>query len=445
MDFTAIRTEFQLPARFPDDVLADARREPDTAGREDATALPLVTIDPPGAKDLDQAMFIERRDDGYRVHYAIADLGAIVVPGGALDQEVRRRGQTFYLPDGNVPLHPVELSEGASSLLPDQTRPAALWTLDLDATGELTAAHVRRALVRSVARLDYQHAEHPSIALLPEVGELRRKKAVERGAIELRLPEQEAVQIDGELRLVVHPRTPADAWNAEISLLTGMAAAKIMLDAKVGLLRTLPAPEAKAIEELRRSARNLGADWPEGATAAQVLDRLDPAQPAALALYTDATRLLRGAAYTAFDGALPDQRVHGGIGAPYAHVTAPLRRLVDRYGAEICLAICAGEPVPDWVRQALPELPKVMEVSDGLAAKVERACLDLAEATVLASNIGMDFDAVVLRSGNGKGEIFIEDPAVLATCTGELPEGERITARLVTADPATRTVSFQRV
>ena len=133
------------------------------ADRVDATELPLVTVDPVGAKDLDQAVLLARRGTGFRVQYAIADVAAFVRPGGALDAEVRRRGQTLYLPDGNVPLHPTLLSEGAASLLPDQVRAAVLWTIDLDSDGVANSAQVRRAWVRSVAQLDYEAVQRLSL------------------------------------------------------------------------------------------------------------------------------------------------------------------------------------------------------------------------------------------------------------------------------------------
>ena len=456
--FARIRVEFGLPAQFPSQVLAEAQHAV-TSGvagpdRHDATDLPLVTIDPPGAKDLDQAMYVERRGSGFRVHYAIADLGCFVTPGGALDAEVRRRGQTLYLPDGNVPLHPTVLSEGAASLLPDQTRPAALWTLDCDADGALEKAHVRRALVRSVARFDYDTVQaaitagtpHPSVAELPAIGRLRRERAVRRGAVELQLPDQD-VEPDGRggWRLVLRPRTEVDAWNAEISLLTGMAAATLMLDAGIGVLRTLPAAQNGAVRWLRRSARSLGIAWPKGTDAAELLAGLDPGQPEALALFMDATRLLRGAAYTVFDGTPPELATHAGLATSYAHVTAPLRRLVDRFGTEICLAVCAGEPVPEWLREALPELPKLMEGSDALATKVDKACLDQVEAWVLGRRIGSEFDAIVLRADESSAEVFLTDPPVIAKCAGEdLPEGETVRVRLVQADAEARKVSFER-
>ncbi|WP_407640519.1 RNB domain-containing ribonuclease [Actinokineospora iranica] len=457
VDFARVRQDFALPEQFPAAALAEAEQavsDGARGARVDATDLPLVTIDPPGAKDLDQAVAINRRGDGYRLHYAIADLGAFVVPGGALDAEVRKRGQTIYLPDGNVPLHPTVLSEGIASLLPNQVSPAALWTIDLDAACEPVDARVERALVRSVAQFDYETVQagfdhgnpHPSVAALPDLGRLRRALAIRRGAVELQLPEQEVEPDGAGWRLVLRPRTQVDAWNAEISLLTGMAAAKIMLDVRVGVLRTLPDPDASAVQWLRRSAKALGITWPKEKSTAKLLSELDPTQPAALALFMDATRLLRGAGYTVFDGAVPPLSTHAGVAASYAHVTAPLRRLVDRFGTEICLAVCAGKEIPAWVREALPSLPVLMESSDSLASKVDRACLDQVEAWVLHDQIGQEFDAVALRAEPATAEIFIANPPVLARCTGtSLPEGETIRVRLTEADEVRRKVAFERV
>ncbi|WP_236795967.1 RNB domain-containing ribonuclease [Amycolatopsis sp. GM8] len=455
--FGHLRAEFELPESFRADVLAEAEAagvDPREAVREDATHLPFVTIDPPGAKDLDQAMVLSRRGDGFRVQYAIADLGTFVVPGGPVDRESRRRGQTLYLPDGNVPLHPPVLSEGAASLLPGEIRPAVLWTIDLDSRGEPTATRVRRALVRSTEQFDYETVQaaletgtaHPSITALPELGQLRRELALRRGAVELQLPEQAVNGDAGDgWSLGTRPRNDVDAWNAEISLLTGMAAASIMIEARVGVLRTLPDADHDSIAWLRRSAQALGIAWPAGASVSELLAGLDPTLPESMALYTCSTRLLRGAGYTSFEGQLPPSTTHAGIGAPYAHVTAPIRRLVDRFAAEICIAVDGDREVPDWVRAALPDLPFLMSASDSLAARVERACIDQVEAWMLAERIGGTFEAVVLRAEEARAEILVEDPPVMGKCVGaNLPEGERITVRLTAVDVAKRKVSFER-
>lgn len=453
--FAAVRAELGLASDYPADALAELERP--VAGlpgaRRDATDLPLVTLDPPGSRDLDQAVVLQRRRTGYRVHYAIADVAAFVTPRGALDSEARRRGQTLYLPDGKVPLHPDGLAEDAASLLPGAVRPAVLWTFDLDADALPVRVSVCRAIVRSTARLDYRGVQgelglgvaHPSIELLPEVGRLRRKQAAERGAIELGLPEQQ-VEPDGAggWQLALRPRPAVEEWNAEISLLTGMCAAEMMLSAGIGVLRTVPDPDPELVAGLRRSAVRLGVPWASDVSAGSALAALPPDRPEALAVHVAAARLLRGAGYTAFDGAAPAQSGHAGIGAAYAHVTAPLRRLVDRFAAEVCLATAEGREVPRWVRDALAELPSAMGNSDRVASRVERACIDQVQAWSMAHRVGAEFPATVLRSANGSvGEVYITDPPVIAPCSGVPEEGSQVRVRLVEADPESRAVAFE--
>jgi exoribonuclease R len=457
-DFAGIRAEFGLPSDYPTAALVEAEQavSADWGDREDATDLPLVTIDPAGAKDLDQAMLIRRRaGGGFRLDYAIADVGHFIRPGGALDAEARRRGQTLFLPDEAVPLHPALLAQDAASLLPQETRPAVLWTVECDADGEPENVYVRRAVVRSVAQYDFdtvrgllaEQTPHPSFAALPEFGRLRREHAVNRGAVELQLPEQQVVADgDGGWRLVLRSRADVEAWNAELSLLTGMAAARLMLDAGIGVLRTLPEADADTMASLRRRAHALGITWPVDVTATRILAELDPARPEALVFHVDATRLLRGAGYSVLDaggGLIAGTTGHAGLGAAYAHVTAPLRRLVDRFAAEVCLAVCADAEVPEWARAALPGLPALMAGSDALATRVERSCLAQVESWMLADRIGEEFPAVVLHAEARGGEVFVTDPPVLAKCVGDnLPEGERIVVRLIDADPVRRKVTF---
>jgi exoribonuclease R len=461
IDFSALRRELELPERFP----ADAQREADEAASTpppdgaDHTDIPFVTIDPPTSRDLDQAVHLERRPGGYRVRYAIADVAAFVRPGGALEAETWKRGQTVYLPDGNVPLHPTELSEGAASLLPDVERPAMLWTIDLDGAGATVDVRLERARVRSRAKLDYEgvqaavDAGNPPepVALLPEIGALLVERGLDRGAINLPLPEQDVEPDDGGYRLVLRAPLAVEDFNAQISLLTGMAAASLMLDGRVGLLRTMPPPRPDAVQRLRAAAKGLGIDWPTGMSPGRVIAAVDPADPRGAAFLDQAAELMRGAGYTAFDGENPEHTGHGGVAAPYAHVTAPLRRLADRYATEVCLALFTGAEPPAWARDALAKLPDVMSASDRVAGAAERGAVDLTEAVLLKNRIGQTFDAAVLdvdepRPGREPGgTIAVDEPPVRARCTGTLPIGERVPVKLVTADPLRRTVLFESV
>ncbi|RYZ73364.1 MAG: RNB domain-containing ribonuclease [Lysobacteraceae bacterium] len=452
-----LQRELGLPAQFPPEVeqaaivAAANPRLPD----EDRTDIEFVTIDPPDAMDLDQAMFVERNGDGYRVHYAIADVAAFVSAGDAIDLEAHRRGETLYGADAKIPLHPKALSENAASLLPEQVRPALLWTIELDASGEGIAVDVHRARIRSRAKLDYAGVQQqidsgkagPMWAVLREIGELRKQREQKRGGVSLPLPEQEVRVEDGHWTLEFRARHPVEDWNEQISLLTGMAAAHLMVSHGVGLLRTLPEADPRALARLRRTARALGVDWPPSRDYPDFIRSLDPANPRDVAMMTACTTVLRGAGYVAFDGAVPEDSRHSALAAQYTHVTAPLRRLVDRYTGETCLALCAGTPVPQWVLDALPGLPATMQESARRASRYENAVLDLAEAAALASRVGEVFEGAIVeieQKDPRQGEVMLREPAILARveAAAALPLGEQVKVRLVEADPATRRIRF---
>ncbi|BAS17071.1 ribonuclease R [Arthrobacter sp. Hiyo8] len=192
--------------------------------------------------------------------------------------------------------------------------------------------------------------------------------------------------------------------------MTGMAAAQLMLDGKVGILRTMPAPDERSLLHFKRQAGALGKPWTEGTSYGEYLRTLDGKDPRQLAILHSAGLLFRGAGYTPFDGEVPGSVMQSAIGAPYAHTTAPLRRLVDRFVLVICEALSNGTEIPAWARDALPSLPEIMASSDQLAAKMERLALDTVEAALLVNHVGQEFDAVVIsgskpakNNGNGNG------------------------------------------
>ena len=514
----ALRAHYEVPTAFPPEALAEAEAAAGAwaqdgparllaDGARDARDLELVTIDPPGSMDLDQAVLLERLTAQagvgtgaaqepaatYRVHYAIASLATFVTPGGALDAELRRRGETIYAPDAATPLHPEVLSHGAASLLQDAERPACLWTIDLNERGEVVSARVERALVRSRARLSYaqvqaaidgqgalpQEAPADLPELLAEIGRLRLEREAARGGISMTTPEQvvevteaaEATEVPGVVspaadpdsaespgpagyRLAYRVPVPAEQYNAQISLLTGMCAARIMVECGVGILRTLPPARPEDYARLRRVAAALGIDWPAAQSYPELVRGLDHAIPAHAAFLEQAMSLFRGSGYLAFgvggvavpaddDASDSEEAVHSAIAARYAHVTAPLRRLVDRYGEEVCIAACAQAPVPEWVLQALPDLPGVMEQTGKRARAIGRGSLTALEALVLRGHEGEVFDGVITSERDGRGELVLAEPAVVTeiragkeASEGGLPVGERVQVRLLSADPA---------
>lgn len=421
-----LRDRLDLPRSFPPPVLEDAEVAAGLAadGHVDRTDIEFVTIDPASSMDLDQAVQIERDGDGYLVRYAISDVAHFVRPGTALEAETHDRGLTRYAPGARIPLHPSVLSEGAASLLADgRPRPAMMWEIRLGPDGKTRDVALTRALVRSYAKLSYDEVQadveagtlHPSIALLPEVGGLRQQVEIDRGGVSLNLPDQEIVERDGTWELEFRRLVPVETWNAEISLLTGFAAADTMLRGRIGILRTLPPAEEWALGRLRRQARGLGVDWPRSMTYPEFVRSLSPEDPVQLAVLTKCTMLFRGAGYVAFDGELPEGNLeHNALAAPYAHTTAPLRRLVDRYVLEICHALLNDLPVPDWAREGLAALPDEMAEAGRSANAYERGVIDLTEALVLSSRVGETFTGVLtdVHPKSGLGTVQFRDPAV---------------------------------
>ena len=451
--FAAIRQEVGAPPAFPLEVdqaaqLAAARAV--VVDRSDRRDLELRTLDPPGSMDLDQAFAIEPRPHGgWRVWYAIADVAAFVAAGDPIDVEARKRGATLYSPDLRTPMHPNVLGEGAASLLPGEDRPALLWCIDLDDAGAVDGEpRVSRAIVRSRSAHDYPTVQRAldggsaesAFVLLREVGLARQRHEHARGGVSLNLPEQIVVHEHDVYRLAHRTPLAVEGWNAQVSLLAGMAAAALMIDGGVGLLRTLPPPEPELFERLHRSATSLGVDWPAGAPYADLVRSIDASTAKGAALLHQAARALRGAGYVAFDGVAPAERTHAAVAAPYAHVTAPLRRLADRFSNEVVLALSSGVTVPPWARDALPELPKVMAKGNGRSRSLSAATVNFVEAMSLRHRVGELFDGAVID----EGMVQVHEPPVVAPLDGSPTPalGSDIEAMLDEADPKRRRVRF---
>lgn len=452
--FESIRGELDVPKRFSAEVLEEAERATasNDGDRIDARHLPFVAVDPPGATDLDQAFMAERLGDGYRVLYAIADVGAFLTPGGTIDIEARKRGATLYSPDTRTPLHPPIISEDRASLLAGTEKPALLWTIDLDDAGNPTTWNLARATVKVDEAISYVEAQKridagndERMQLLSEIGTLRQNREAERGGVSLNLPAQEVSEHDGSYRLEFDQTLPVEGWNAQISLLTGIVAGNTMFDAGVGILRTLPPPFPDAIERLRHTARFLSLDWPAEVSYPDFVRNLTPNTPSCNAFLLQAARSFRGAGYVGFDGETPRYPEHGAIASVYSHVTAPLRRLVDRFGNEILLALFADERPPTWAIEALEDLPSLMGQSRQRESALERAMLDMAEALVLEHSVGEVFDGFVVSIDNKRERAVaqIAEPAIVSYIpSAGRTLAEYVKLRVDDVDVAKRHVDF---
>ena len=444
----SIRSQYSVPSAFPAEVLeaaeTAARRTPDL--HVDRTARPFVTLDPAESTDLDQAFALDRIGADLLLHYAISDIGWFVDEGDAVDREAWSRGASLYLPDGKAPLYPPVLSQGVASLLPDGPRAAVIFTVRIDPSGEARLDGVERAIIHSRAKLAYDSVRAEDLpAEFPELA--RRMEAAEerRGARRVDPPQQEVAELEGGLfSLHFRPMLESERHNAAMSLACNLAVADLLASHRTGLFRVMAEPDSRAVYRLRQTARAFHIDWPAQAPLESIERKLDPNDPREAALMLAIRRAGPPAGYRIWEeGETP---WHAAMAATYAHATAPLRRLADRYVISATLAIANGRPVPESALLAFPRLPKVMAKADSLAAQVDRAVIDLAEAVMLEPRIGDTFEALVTDVDDRGARVQLRDmPVVARVAANKVDPGDAVTVRLTAADPAQRSIRFQRL
>lgn len=441
--FARVRDELEIPDGFPDDVLEAAEHaaaravlsDSDRHDRADYTLVPFVTIDPEGSRDLDQALYAQRHDEGWFVLYAIADVGHFVDRGSPVESEAWRRGVTLYGPDVRTPLYPPSLSADAASLLPGVERPCVLFAFDVTPDGHDRLLSVQPAIIRSRAAMSYdavsRHLEAESAAggsgefagregaetltELRSIGRLRQQLEIERGGVSLPIAAQHverwAPALSGYALSLKNPND-VEGWNAQISLMTGMAAARLMVARNGGMLRVLDEPREDRVVAFRLAARALGVEWLDETPYPDFVRSLDPANSVHAALLVQAGGVMGGARYAAFDGAVPPGCRHAAIASYYAHVTAPLRRLADRYVLDALVRFAAEQPILGSTLATFKSLVDVMGAADRRDRQYENRIVDLTEAEAMATRIGDSFDACVVKLRPERVSVQIAGPPV---------------------------------
>lgn len=443
---SAIRAQFRVPDSFPPHVLAAAEAATGRAPSEhaDRTSMPFVTLDPASSTDLDQAFAIEFAGSDILLHYAIADVAWFVADGDPLDREAWTRGTTTYLPDGKAPLYPPILSQGAASLLPDGPRPAVIFTTRVASDGTVKLIGAERAMIRSRAKLAYRTVRDEDLpAGFAEIAHRIDAAEDRRGAARVDPPQQEVEGEDGHYELRFRPRVIAEDRNAALSLATNLAVADALLTAGTGLFRVMARPDAGAEARLRHTAGAFGLNWPRNMPLDQFERRLSASDPRDAAFMLAIRRAGQGASYAPYRaGTVP---WHAAVAATYAHATAPLRRLADRYVVRAALSVANAQPVPAEVTDAFERLPSIMAKADARDGQIDRAVIDLAEAAVLNGREGETFGAVVTDIGENGARIQLCEVPVVARVSahGVLP-GKAIKVRLDRADLQRRTLTFAR-
>lgn len=500
--FESIVDEFEVREDFPAEVTAEActvaetssvRNLTDDPQRADLSALPFVTLDPAASTDLDQAFCIEAQaDDTLLLYYAIADVGAFVPRGSALETEAWQRGETIYAPHRRIPLYPPVLCEGAASLLPGGRKPAIVMRVQQSPDGEVVFRGAHRSVIESRAKLAYETVDMSAVPHLVEFARRSELAEERRGAMRSDLPEQELHETDdGHFELELRSLLPSENANAALSLSANLAAAAFLESAGVGLFRVMDMPDDNAVRSLRRLASALHLEWPSDQTLGDFQRTLEPTDPRHRAMLVSARRAGGGASYATLGCDLTTDVAaspvsgkgvpfHAAIAGTYLHATAPLRRLADRYvldllcdltdaeGADarsgasytsgsavdgtaglavLAVLAAAGAAVTGYARHTLAALPAIMRASGSRAARVGRAAVDLAEAVTLESRVGQVFTATVLEAGD-TGVVFqVAVPPVRARLNRSAIKhgavaGAVINVRLDVVDVATRSLSF---
>ena len=357
-----------LPHRFSDAAVRQAKRLPtevrpaDRRGREDLTALPLVTIDGESARDFDDAVYCERKGKGFRLVVAIADVSHYVRDGDAIDDDARERGTSVYFPRRVIPMLPEELSNELCSLKPAVDRLCMVCDMQISAAGAIRDYAFYPALMHSRARLTYtkvwQWLSEPASAttseakaLFPHVNDLyalfqvlakarEKRGAIDFDTVELALVFDDSGRIE---RIVPAPRNDAHKLIEECMLAANVCTADFLAQHEhPALYRVHEGPPPDKLTALRAflasSALELGGgDEPQASDYAKLLAKIEHRPDYAL-LQTVLLRSLSQAQYR------PDNVGHFGLAFDaYTHFTSPIRRYPDLLVHRAIKAILAGK------------------------------------------------------------------------------------------------------
>jgi ribonuclease R len=479
-----------IPHVFRSDTLAAAQaaRPATLAQREDWRRVPFVTIDPPDAKDHDDAVHAEPDGKGgFVISVAIADVAHYVTPGSALDREALTRGNSVYFPDRVVPMLPERISNDLCSLRPHEERAALAVRMQIGADGRKRAHSFHRVLMRSAAKLSYQQAQfaiggrtdedtealvEPVLAPLFAAYETLARARAERGPLDLDLPERKILlKGDGTVDRVIMPeRLEAHRLIEEFMILANVAAAETLEKARCPLIfRVHDEPGMEKVHALREFLATLDIPFAKGGVLrAEAFNRV-----LARVKGRDAEQLVNEIVLRTQAQAEYAAENYGHFGLNlrrYAHFTSPIRRYADLIVHRgLIRALKLGEDgLPEASdSKALGEIAAQISATERRAMLAERETNDRLIAHFLADRVGASFDGrvsgvtraglfVKLRETGADGfvpartigaEYFRYEEkahAMVGARSGETYRlGDRVTVKLVEAAPVAGALRFE--
>jgi len=422
-----------IPSVFKHETIheAEAAKPATLSHREDWRKLPLVTIDPPDAKDHDDAVHAEpdtaaNNRGGFIVTVAIADVAHYVTPGSALDREALVRGNSVYFPDRVVPMLPERISNDLCSLRPKEDRAALAVRMVIGADGRKHSHAFHRVMMRSAARLSYQQAQlaiggrtdedtealvKPVLEPLYAAYETLARGRAERAPLDLDLPERKILlRGDGTVDRVIMPeRLEAHRLIEEFMILANVAAAETLEKTRTPLIyRVHDEPAMEKVVALREFLQTLDINFPKaGALRPAAFNRV-----LAQVKGRDAEQLvneivLRTQAQAEY---LAENYGHFGLNLRrYAHFTSPIRRYADlivHRGLIRALKLGAGGLPEATDHKQLAEIAAEISATERRAMVAERETNDRLIAHFLADRVGATFDGRI--SGVHRAGLFVK-------------------------------------
>ncbi|WP_316163274.1 ribonuclease R [Bradyrhizobium sp. SZCCHNRI20481] len=423
----------EIPMDFSAAAVAEAEAAlPATLkGREDWRELPLVTIDPPDAKDHDDAVHAAPDPDpnnvgGFIVHVAIADVAYYVRPGSALDRDALIRGNSVYFPDRVVPMLPERISNNLCSLVPGEARGALAVRMVIGADGRKRSHSFHRVLMRSAAKLSYAQAQaaidgkpddvtgpllEPILTPLYAAYEVAKRGRDARDPLDLDIPERKILlKTDGTVdRVVVPERLDAHRLIEEFMISANVAAAELLEKKALPLIyRVHDEPTVEKIHALQEFLKTLDVPFAKsGALRPSLFNRV-----LTLVAGQDYEHLvnevvLRSQAQAEYS---TDNYGHFGLNLRrYAHFTSPIRRYADlvvHRGLLRALGLGDGALPDSETPDHLAEVAAQISVTERRAMKAERETADRLIAHHLADRIGATFQGRI--SGVTRAGLFIK-------------------------------------
>ena len=415
-----------IPVDFPDEVIAAAKSaEPAKVKREDLTKIPLITIDPPDARDHDDAVFAEKLEDGWRVIVAIADVSAYVTEGSALDREAQMRGNSTYFPDRVVPMLPEELSADACSLREKELRACMAVEMIFDTSGTKRSHRFIRGTMRSAAKLSYNEAQNaidglsggPGDAMLEDVLKplwnayaamcIARDK---RQPLDLDLPERRVeLGEDGHVKAITQrERFDAHRLIEEMMIAANVCAAETLEKARTPLIyRIHDQPSDAKISALADFLQTLNIKWARGERPQTHRFNTLLAEAGSGEHKDVVTEMvLRSQAQAVY---APDNIGHFGLHlTKYAHFTSPIRRYSDLivHRALIRTMQMGPDGLSDENAARMEELAEHLSTTERRSMAAEREATDRYLAHFMADRVGAEFEGRI--AGLNKAGLFIK-------------------------------------